>query len=241
MTELSLKNKVVVITGASRGIGMALAKQLLDEECLLALCARTAPDLHRPAAPGAVLTGSCDVADPESVERFFLAVKRDFGHIDFLINNAGRAHEMNPVAQLPVEVWQQTVNINLTGPFLCSRAALPMMGRGGMIVNVLSVAAQRVFTGLSAYSAAKHGALGLTNTMREELRSEGIRVLAMIPGATGTDIWEQFMPKADRGGMMRPETVASTIVQAMKTPADATMEEIRMTPLIGTITNRRKS
>ncbi len=93
-----------------------------------------------------------------------------------------------------------------------------MMKRGGTIVNNLSVAATRVFAGSAAYNASKHGALGLTNTLREELRPRGIRVIALLPGATDTDIWTTLWPQAPRKKMMSPETVAAAILQAILLP-----------------------
>jgi NAD(P)-dependent dehydrogenase (short-subunit alcohol dehydrogenase family) len=139
------------------------------------------------------------------------------------------------VSKLSEKVWRDVLNTNLTGMFLCTRAALALMPRGGAIVNNLSVASQRVFTGQAAYIASKHGALGLTNTLREELRPKGIRVIALVPGPTATDIWNQFMPEAKRASMMSPEAVASAVVEALKAPGNAVVEEIRLMPLAGTL------
>jgi short-subunit dehydrogenase len=109
------------------------------------------------------------------------------------------------------------------------------MKRGGTIVNNLSVAANRVFAGSAAYNASKHGALGLTNTLREELRPRGIRVIGLLPGATDTDIWKTLWPKAPRRKMMSAETVAQAVVQAILLPANATVEKIEIRPSAGTL------
>ena len=109
------------------------------------------------------------------------------------------------------------------------------MKRGATIVNNLSVAATRVFAGSAAYNASKHGALGLTNTLREELRPRGIRVIALLPGATDTDIWTTLWPQAPRKKMMSPETVAAAILQAILLPPNATVESLEIRPTIGTL------
>jgi len=152
-----------------------------------------------------------------------------------LINNAGIAHPNFPVEKLPLPMWKDVLETNLDGTFLVTQAALAIMKRGGTIVNNLSVAANRVFPGLAAYNAAKHGALGLTNTLREELRPRGIRVIALLPGATDTDIWKTLWPQAPRRKMMAPETVAQAVVQAILLPANTTVESIEIRPSVGTL------
>ena len=107
------------------------------------------------------------------------------------------------------------------------------MSRGATIVNNLSVAAVQVFPQESAYCAAKFGALGFTNVLREECRSKGIRVLALVPGATATDIWNQFMPHAPREKMLAPETVATAVVNALVLPENSSVDEIRISPTAG--------
>lgn len=119
--------------------------------------------------------------------------------------------------------------------FLITQAALTMMKRGGTIVNNLSIAATRVFPGSAAYNASKHGALGFTNTLREELRPKGIRVIALLPGATDTDIWTTLWPQAPRMKMMTPKTVADAVVQSLLLPANATVENLEILPTAGTL------
>jgi NAD(P)-dependent dehydrogenase (short-subunit alcohol dehydrogenase family) len=129
----------------------------------------------------------------------------------------------------------EVIDTNLTGMFLVTRAALPLMKRGGTIMNNLSIAAKRVFPGSSAYNASKHGALGFTNTLREELRDQGIRVIALLPGATDTAIWKTLWPEAPRKKMMSPKTVAEAAVNALTLPADSTVEELTIMPSAGAL------
>ncbi|MGH9522880.1 MAG: SDR family oxidoreductase [Terriglobales bacterium] len=228
----SLKGKVAVVTGASAGIGLAVAQALARHGCELALASRRKTmDREFPVA----LDLACDVRDPGSVEDFFGAVNRRFGRVDILFNNAGISHELRNVEEMPVETFRDVLDTNLLGTFLCTRAALPLMKRGGVIVNNLSICAVQVFPQQSAYCAAKFGALGFTNVLREECRGREIRVVSLIAGATATDIWNQFMPEAPRERMLRPETVADAVVNALLVPEEASVDEIRITPAAGAL------
>ncbi len=182
-----------------------------------------------------MLAQSSDVRDPQQVEALYAAVQKQLGRLDILINNAGVAHPNLAVGKLSFAAWKEVLDTNLNGMFLITQAALPLMRRGAAIVNNLSIAATRVFAGASAYNASKHGALGFTNTLREELRSKGIRVIALLPGATDTDIWKTLWPGAPRQKMMSPETVAAAVVHALSLPADSTVEELTLLPTAGVL------
>ncbi|HSM85557.1 MAG TPA: SDR family NAD(P)-dependent oxidoreductase, partial [Candidatus Limnocylindrales bacterium] len=162
-------------------------------------------------------------------------IQRRHQSVHVLVNNAGVAHALLPVEKLPLETWRQVIDTNLTGTFLVTQAALPSMAAGGTVVNNLSVAAVQPFSGMSAYNASKFGALGFTLALREEVRKRGIRVLALIPGATDTDIWRQFWPEAPRAKMITPETVASAVLHAVSVPPEAAIEEIRIGPAAGVL------
>jgi NAD(P)-dependent dehydrogenase (short-subunit alcohol dehydrogenase family) len=235
-----LRDQVALITGATRGIGLAIARALASEGCNLILTARDEKALNRlsrelASAKIRVLAHSCDIREPHSVDAVFRATRRQFPRLDILINNAGIAHPNLPVERLPFPVWKDVLETNLNGTFLVTQAALAIMKRGGTIVNNLSVAANRVFAGSAAYNASKHGALGLTNTLREELRPRGIRVIGLLPGATDTDIWKTLWPEASRRKMMSPESVAQTVMQAILLPPNATVESIEIRPSAGTL------
>jgi NAD(P)-dependent dehydrogenase (short-subunit alcohol dehydrogenase family) len=182
-----------------------------------------------------VLRQICDVRDAQSVKTLLATVRKKFGRLDILINNAGISHAMAEVRRLPLATWREVIETDLSGMFLITQAALPLLRRGGTIINNLSVAATRVFAGQSAYCAAKHGALGFTRTLREELRPRGIRVIALMPGATNTEIWNQFWPKAPRRHMLRPETVAQAVLDALLLPPESTVEEITLMPTRGAL------
>lgn len=235
-----MRGRVGLITGATRGIGLEIARALAREGCSLILTGRDEKTLHKVSRELAsqkvrVLAQSCDVRDPYSVDGLFRAVRRQFRRLDILVNNAGISHANLPVEKLPFPVWKDVLATNLDGTFLVTQAALAIMKRGGTIVNNLSVAANRVFPGQAAYNASKHAALGLTNTLREELRPRGIRVIALLPGATDTDIWETLWPEAPRRKMMSPETVAHIALQAILLPENTTVENLEIRPSLGTL------
>ncbi len=232
-----LRGKVAVVTGASRGIGLAIAQGLADAGCQVALAARfrDARQIREIQRKLSAFAQSCDIRDERSVSAFFAAVNERFGRVDVLVNNAGIGGPSRKVAQLSADDWRDIIETNLTGMFLATRAALPLMKRGASIVNNLSVSAKGVFPGMSAYNASKHGAAGFTNTLREELRQKGIRVIGLYPGATDTAIWEQFWPQAPRRHMMSPETIARAVVFALSLPPEATVEELVIAPTGGAL------
>ncbi len=220
-----------MVTGASRGIGAAIAQALAEAGCRLALMSRS---IGRHAA-NQELVQPCDVRDEDSVKGFFAAVRRRFGEVHVLVNNAGVAGPLRNIEKISLQQWKEALETNLTGTFLCTRAALPLMKRGATIVNNLSVAAKGTFPGMAAYVAAKHGARGFTMTLREELRERGIRVVALMPGATDTELWQQFWPDAPQQRMMSPETIARAVVNLLTLPENATVEELVLAPTGGAL------
>jgi len=226
------------VTGSTRGIGLAIARALAAEGCNLILTGRDQSALSKVSRELAslkikILAHPCDLRDPQSVDDLFRTVRKQFKRLDILINNAGIAHASLTVDKLPLPLWQDVIDTNLTGTFLMTQAALAMMKRGDTIVNNLSIVANRVFAGSAAYVASKHGALGLTNTLREELRPRGIRVIALMPGATNTDIWNSFWPEASRRKMMSSATIATAVVNALLLPPNATVEILEILPTAG--------
>ncbi len=238
--DQQLSGRLALITGANRGIGLAIARALGRERCHLIITGRderalslARQELEKFNVP--VLAQSCDVRSPDSVDYLFALVRQLRQPLDILINNAGIGHPSRTVDQMPYPTWMNVIDTNLTGLFLVTQAALAVMKRGSTIVNNLSIAAERVFRGSAAYNASKHGALGFTDTLREELRPKGIRVIALLPGATDTAIWDALWPKAPRRKMMSPETVAQAVVDALRLSGNATAEKILVMPSGGTL------
>ncbi len=238
-----LGGKVAVITGGSKGIGYAIARALAAEGCNVVITARDAAVLKRSAADlrnrvshAAQVEGVvCDVRKPESVETLFAMVKKRFGRLDVLVNNAGISQPPTPLEKTSLELWRDQIDTNLTGVFLCTRAALPLMKRGATIINNLSMAAKQLFPNYYGYTAAKTGALGFTQSLRAELIPRGIRVTALMPGATVTDIWQQIMPNAPFEHMLSVDSIAEAVLYAVLLPPQANLSELVITPTVGAV------
>ena len=196
-----LAGKIAVVTGASRGIGRATAALLAGAGAKVAGCARQAVD--------EVI--ACDVGRPSDVERFATEVLRRFGPPDLLVNNAGLVARA-PLEETSLQNWDAVLDSNLKGTFLVTRAFLPAMRgrRGGRIVNIASISGRQGTAGLTAYCAAKHGVVGLTRALAEELRPAGIAVNAVCPGSVDTDMLRVGMPGARPA--MSAEDVANVVI-----------------------------
>jgi NAD(P)-dependent dehydrogenase (short-subunit alcohol dehydrogenase family) len=241
-----LSEKVAVVTGGSRGIGYAIAETLARESCNVIITGRDATTIKKSAAqisksagahpnPPQILPIVCDVSDPRSVASVFAEVKQRFGSLDILVNNAGITQPVVSVEDTSLELWRDVIETNLTGTFLCTRAALPLMKAGATIVNNLSAAAKQVFPNYATYSAAKRGALGFTLSLREELIPRGIRVMALVTGATATDMWDQIMPNAPRDRMIDVNSVAEAVLYAVLLPPNVNPSEICLDPAGGAL------
>ncbi|AGW91160.1 MULTISPECIES: SDR family NAD(P)-dependent oxidoreductase [Cupriavidus] len=193
----SLAGRHALVTGGGRGIGAAIARRLLADGAGVTLLGRDAGTLqatvqtlreHAPAG-AAVFFVTADIADADSVARAFAAAAEQAGPVSMLVNNAGQAHSA-PFLKTDAALWQRMLDVNLTGTFLCTQAALPaMLDAGwGRIVNVASTAGLIGYGYVSAYCAAKHGVIGLTRALALETAAKGVTVNAVCPGYTETDI-----------------------------------------------------
>jgi NAD(P)-dependent dehydrogenase (short-subunit alcohol dehydrogenase family) len=188
----AFKGKIAIVTGAAIGIGRAIAESLADEGAQVVIADRDSRAAHEAAsAIGAdrALTIEVDVSSLEATRRMASAVRERFGRIDILVNNAGVRY-IEPFPEMTLETWQTTIDVNLTGAFLCTQAVLPAMleqGRG-KVVNVASTTGVLALTKRSAYAASKAGVIGLTKALAYELSSQGIWVNAVAPGPTETPL-----------------------------------------------------
>jgi NAD(P)-dependent dehydrogenase (short-subunit alcohol dehydrogenase family) len=183
--------KVALVTGAARGIGLATAKRFLAEGWRVALLDIEGELLQGAVAglarPDHTLTLHCDVSDAKAMATAIDQIGRRFGRLDALVNNAGVA-VFAPILETSDDEWSRILAVNLTGPFLCTKAAVPLMREhgGGAIVNITSISAVRASTLRSAYGTSKAGLAHLTKQLAVELASLGIRVNAVAPGPVDT-------------------------------------------------------
>jgi 3-oxoacyl-[acyl-carrier protein] reductase len=195
MNQLDLKNRVAVVTGGARGIGLAVAQRMTASGARVALW-----DMDRARAEAAArefdgaLALSPDVTDYKAVSDALAETERRLGHVDILVNSAGITGPNFTVAEYPIDAWRQVIDIDLTGVFLCCRAVVPgMQARNyGRIVNIASVAGKEGNPNASAYSAAKAGVISLTKSLGKELAQTNIRVNCITPAAVKTEMFRQM-------------------------------------------------
>jgi 3-oxoacyl-[acyl-carrier protein] reductase len=193
----SLKDRVVIVTGAGQGIGRVFAKAFaragarvviaeLNEQKASAVAEEILRD------DGQVLAVTTDVADPDSIDEMIEVIEGEWGRIDVLVNNAGifSTLEMRPFDQIPLDEWERVLRVNLTGPFLCAKAVLPAMRRAqwGRIINIASGAVRLGRPNYLHYIATKAALAGMSLSMAREVGKDGITVNAILPGATFTEI-----------------------------------------------------
>lgn len=238
-----LDGKVVVVTGASKGIGKATASAFAAVGAKVVLAARTRETLEQVARelsvggvsnPDSILVVPTDVTDAEAVQRLIERTLDVYQHVDILVNNAGIGH-FGPVVDFAPDDWDTVLNSNLKAVYLCAKYALPSMlaQGGGQIINVLSIAAKVAFEASAAYCAAKAGALALTKVLASEVRQQDVRVTAVLPGSVHTPFWDDVPQHPDFDQMLKPEHVADTIISICQQPPGMVTEEIIVMPPLG--------
>jgi len=229
--------KRYLITGASRGIGRAIAEKLAAPEITLLLHGRDTVALGqvcetvKPRCAGVVRLIH-DLATASGVSDLIATVGND--PLDLLVNNAGIA-VVKPFGEITPIEWEQTLGVNVTAPFLLTQRFAPEMPPGASIVNILSVAAKTGFANWSAYCMSKFALEGLFQSVREELRDRRIRVINVYPAATNTEIWNNVEGNWPRNKMISAEQVASAVVYALSRPADVAVESITLSSAAGNL------
>lgn len=216
---MRLKGKVAIVTGGGRGIGRAIAHALAEEGVIVVIAARTQEELDTVAEEVRALDGKAlevrvDVRVKKDVERLIETTLTEHSKIDILVNNAGIGVRKTLLETLEDE-WDEIMDTNLKGVFLCSKAVLPvMLERGdGVIVNIASGAGKYGFPELAAYCASKFGVVGLTQSLAREVADKGVRVYSLCPGGVDTDMYRRFFPGEDYSLLLRPEEVAAEVVK----------------------------
>jgi NAD(P)-dependent dehydrogenase (short-subunit alcohol dehydrogenase family) len=227
------QRRVCLITGASRGIGRATALALHEAGWWLSLAARSKDPLVELVRETDCehLATLCDVTREEEVVSVVRATAAEFGRLDAVVCAAG-VGSFGPTVESTLDAWNAQIGANLTGTYLVCREALKVMlpAKRGHLVNILSVASKVAFPFSAAYVASKWGAYGLTKSLAEEVRREGIRVTALLPGSVDTPFWDANPGGPPRADMLRPERVAEAVRYALDAPEDASVDEIRLMP-----------
>jgi short-subunit dehydrogenase len=232
-------SRIVWITGASSGIGRALAEEFASHGDSIAATARTLPNLtglqsQIEAASGTCKVFQCDIANAEQVRTTAQSISSSLGPIDVLINSAGVTY-FKDFASTTIEQFDEVIATNLRGLFLTTKAVMPgMLERGsGLIINVLSYAAKATYTGSSAYAASKAGAEAMMNVLRAETRNKGIKVINVYPGAVFTPIWHPKHREKYGHQMMKPPEIAKVMFDLSCQPPSMMMEDVVIRPQIG--------
>jgi NAD(P)-dependent dehydrogenase (short-subunit alcohol dehydrogenase family) len=198
MNQIDLSNQTAIVTGAARGIGLAIATRLLASGARVSLWDRDASALEQAratlSAQGDVHTSVVDVTDLGAVEAATVAVEQRFGSLHILVNNAGITGGNWPTWETPVKEWRQVIDVDLTGVFLCCKAVIPRLLQGGYgrIVNIASIAGKEGNPNAAHYSSAKAGVIGLTKSLGKELARLGVVVNCVTPAVIETDIFKQM-------------------------------------------------
>ncbi|TQK74275.1 NADP-dependent 3-hydroxy acid dehydrogenase YdfG [Brevibacillus sp. AG162] len=233
---MKLLNKVVVITGASRGLGLEMANVLAKEGAIVWATSRTAPHPNEiaHAEPGSVTNVQLDVTDEQSVHALFALVQRLYGRLDVLVNNAG-VGVFKPVEQTSLEEWENVFRTNVTGLFLCSREGYKVMkAHGGRIINISSVSGYIPIAENGVYGASKFAVQGFSQICNEEWKNDNVRVSTIFPGAVHTNMTEDrhfFDPSA----MLVPKDVADTVLDIASRPLHVRIDEVKILPPKGVL------
>jgi NAD(P)-dependent dehydrogenase (short-subunit alcohol dehydrogenase family) len=236
-SRTSLDGKVVLVTGAARGLGAAICATLAQSQAHVVVAdvrAQAAGDVARSlcADGGSAFALGLDVADSDNVAHGIDAAVAHFGRLDAIVNNAGTDVTCS-LAELSVADWDRVLSTNLSGPFYVAKAALPHLQRSGsgQVVNIVSTAARRAWPNACAYHASKYGLLGLSHALHAELREHGIKVTAILAGGMRTPFLLDRFPDIPLENLQDPENVAETVRFALLQPHASVVAELMILPM----------
>jgi 3-oxoacyl-[acyl-carrier protein] reductase len=232
----SLKNKTVLITGGSKGIGYGVAESLIRENANVAITSRSQKSAEEAAAKlnklgkGQAIGIEADVRDAKAQEKAVETVVKKFGSLNVLVANAGLGYFGN-IETLTADQWNETIDTNLTGVFYSIKACLPELKKSkGYIMTMASLAGTNFFAGASAYNASKFGLVGFTQAAMLDLRSHGIKVTTIMPGSVATEF--SGSGKADESWKIQPEDIGQIVVDLLKMHPRTLPSKIEVRPSI---------
>ena len=223
---VSTGSRVALVTGATRGIGRAIAMALAEDGFRVAVLARTDKDVHAVIAEirrrgGTALPVPADVTEPRDVQQAFQTVLNEFSVLDILVNNAGTGIR-KPFEQMTPDEWDCLIDLNLKGLLYCTQVALRHMKprRQGCIINIASRAGRQPEPNLAVYSATKAAVIAFSQALAREVDALGIRVITVCPGPVDTERIRRLAPNVDRSGWLTPQDVARAVVCLASDPAE---------------------
>ena len=232
---MDLAGKACIVTGATKGIGRAIAEALADVGADVVVSARTPADVERVAkeldgaSSGRVVGVPADVSRSEECSRLIGAAVQELGRLNVLVNNAG-VGIFGSIEELTIDDWQTQIDTNLRGVFCCSQAAVPhLKATEGWIINIGSLASRNSFAGGTGYNASKFGLLGMTEAMMLDLRHSGIRVSIIMPGSVNTTFADHEVGPG-REWALGPNDVAAAILHLLSYPDNSLVSRVEMRP-----------
>lgn len=233
-----MSTKLAIISGASRGIGATLAKELSEIGMTVLLLARSAENLEHVAGyiqaeGGSAFSLQVDVTKKEDIEQVVNFVRQFDGTPTLLVHSAGLA-KVGHLQDFAQSEWQQIIDTNLTGPFLLTQALVPLLPEKSQVIFVNSVAGKKVFPEWGAYSASKFGLRALADTFREELRPKGIRVTSIYPSSVNTTLHNDLPFDWDRDKMLKAKDISNAVIYCLKQPGNVLLSEIELENFSGT-------
>lgn len=227
---MEIFDKLAVVTGVSKGIGLETARLLLAGGAKVAGWSRSAPDLSHDH----FVFFETDVSDPDSVQRSYEQTTARFGRqVSILINNAGLGYD-GLLEEMPIEKWKQMFDVNVHGVFYCSRLIIPGMKEmeEGHIVNIASIAGTTGSERIAGYCGTKFALRGISQALFKEVRDSGIKVSVINPGSVKTAFFDAMDSMQAHDHMMRPEWIAESVLQILQTPANYLPAELEVRPLM---------
>lgn len=233
---MDLKNKVAIVTGGTKGIGRAIASQLVSAGLAVAITGRDEDALEKTvsqvnrARSGIAKGYICDVRDYDQVKSVFAAIAKDTGGIDILVNNAG-VGLFAPVESMSPEAFRTVLETNLFGVFYCCHEAIPLMKQrgGGYIINISSLAGANAHPRLAAYNASKFGLNGFSEALMQEVRHDGIKVSYIMPGSVNTEFGGDE-PSDEKSWQLQPGDVAQVVMDLLAYPDRALPSRVEIRP-----------
>jgi NAD(P)-dependent dehydrogenase (short-subunit alcohol dehydrogenase family) len=232
-----IENKRAIVTGSTKGIGLAIVRALLERDAKVFICARRKDEVEAAVTSlrsefGDRIYGTrCDVGKAENVREMIEEAESKLGGLDILVNNAGIGIFRN-VEEMSIEEWQSVIETNLSGLFYCCHHSIPLMKRsgGGYIINIGSLAGKNPFAGAAAYSASKFGLIGFSESLMQEVRHDHIRVSYVMPGSVNTYFSRDGMQDPATSWKLASEDVAEVVINLLEIDPRALPSRVELRP-----------